>query len=176
MIGNKHVTDYKERIAQALGKDFKGAESVFVAELKGVKGGELVQLRREMKAIGGRFLVVKNSLAKIALEKTDYKPLAELLKGTIGLGLSGEDAIACSKMLVGFAKNRETFIIKGALLDGSLVGPTEIKTLAALPSREVLLTQLVSTLQSPIRGLAFVLNENIRKLACLLNEIANKKK
>jgi len=171
MEKKKKVSDTKGRMVKALVEEAKAAEYIFDTELGGVRANDLITLRRQLNDIGGEFVVVKNSLAKRALEESDYTPLVELLKGTIGLGLCSSDAVACSKVLTAFAKGREAFVIKGAMLDGQLIGHDDVKVLAALPSREVLLTRIVSTMQAPIRGLAYVLNENIRKLAYILNEI-----
>ena len=147
-------------------------ESVVVAKVEKVSTRDLNQLRR---SLNGSFYVVKNSLCRIAFREKGWADLEKALEGTCAVSPIEGDVAAAAKLLVQFAKDHEGFVLKGGVLTGQVVDAKELKSLAALPSRQALLSQLAGIMQSPLRNLAFVMNAPIRGLAIALAAVAKKK-
>ena len=116
--------------------------------------------------------------ASVRLKKAKLEDFTDLIngsEGSAGIAFTKDDAISCTKSIVKFEKETETFKIQGALFEGEKISLDRLKEIAALPSREELLAKIVGGLQSPIYGIVFVLKENLRKLTSLLSEISKKK-
>jgi large subunit ribosomal protein L10 len=120
-------------------------------------------------------VVVKNTLALIALKDSPMIALREQFAGPTAVAYNATDAVALAKALTKFAKDTPSVRFKGAMLDGQIVAATEIQSIAALPSRNELIAKLLWVMQSPIRGLATVLQANIRNIAVVLSEIAKQR-
>ncbi len=174
-VAIKESKNFRELIVKELVNKFKKSQTIVVSSFSGLKNKELEELRKSLKSASSDYIVVKNTLSKQAVKKVKLDDLADLFEGSVGIAFSGEDAVAFAKSLVKFEKSFESFKIKGGIFEGQTVTVQRLKEIAALPSKELLLAKLVGNLQSPIYGLVFVLKENMRKLAVLLNEI-NKKK
>ena len=114
-------------------------------------------------------------MCALAFKKIGAENLKDLLKGTCGVGVSKNDPVAVSKILVDFSKENEKFVLKGAYIDGIIVPAGTIKELAATPPKEVLLTKLVISLNSPISGIVCTLSGIVSKLVYALNSIKDKK-
>ena len=147
-------------------------ETVVVAKVERVPTRDLNRLRR---SLNGSFYVVKNSLCRVAFREKGWADLEKSLEGTCAVSPIEGDVVAAAKLLVQFAKEHEGFVLQGGLLTGQAMGAKELKSLAALPSRQALLAQLAGVMQSPLRGLAFVMNAPIRGLAIALAAVAKKK-
>ena len=147
-------------------------EGVVVAKLDQVPTRDLNQLRH---SLGGSFYVVKNSLCRIAFREKGWADLEKVLEGTCAISPIRGDVVALAKLLVQFQKDHQGFVLQGGVLTGQTLGAKELKTLAALPSRQVLLSQLAGVVQSPLRSLAFLLSAPIRGLAIALAAVAQKK-
>lgn len=155
-----------------LNGSLKGVDAVVVAKLVKVPTRDLNKLR---DSLDGSFYVVKNSLCRIAFREKGWTDLEKVLEGTCAISPIEGDAVAVAKLLVQFAKDHEGFVLQGGVLTGQTLGAKELKSLAALPTRQVLLSQLAGILQSPLRSLAFVANAPIRQLALVLSAVAKKK-
>ena len=148
------------------------AETVVVAKLERVPTRDLNRLRQ---SLNGSFYIVKNSLCRIAFREKGWADLEKVLEGTCAVSPVEGDVAAVAKLLVQFAKDHDGFVLQGGVLTGQTMGAKELKSLAALPSREVLLSQLAGIAQLPMRSLAVVLNAPIRSLAVVLAAVAKKK-
>jgi len=124
---------------------------------------------------GSEYIVVKNTLALIAVKDSPLKTLGEKFSGMTAVAYNTTDAVALAKALTKFAKDVPTVQFKGAMLNGQIVPATEIQNIANLPTRPELVSKLLFLMQSPIRGLATVLNANIRNIAVVLDQIAKQK-
>ena len=113
--------------------------------------------------------MVKNTLAKRAVQDTAVSGLAAFFEGPTAVAISATDPVAAAKALSAWAKGRPTFTIKGGAVEGRVVGPAEIANLAELPSREVLLGRVAGVFQAPIAGLARVLAASLTGLASVLS-------
>ena len=141
-------------IAAQLGK----AQSVIVAEYRGLDVGAVTELRSKARKSGLYLRVLKNSLARRAVKGTPFEMLSEQMIGPLMYGIS-QDPVAGAKVLQAFAKDNEKFVIRGGAMPNVLMSVKDVKALAALPSREELLAKLVGTLQAPIVKLVRTMNE-----------------
>ena len=162
----------RESWMRDLNQTLSTAEGVVVAKLDRVPTRDLNKLRH---SLDGSFYVVKNSLCRIAFREKGWTDLEKTLDGTCGISPVRGDIAALAKLLVQFQKEHDGFMLQGGVLTGQTLGSKELKTLAALPSKPVLLSQLAGLLQSPMRNLAFLMNAPIRQLALTLAALAQKK-
>lgn len=166
----------KNLIIRQIEKELDTRPAFFITQHVSVPAVSLDKLRAKLRAANSRYLVVKNSLGRKALEKEKFSGLSEQMTGACGFAFSSGDPVMSSKILIDFAKENEGFKVKSGFIDGALIGVDQVKTLASLPSREALLGQVAGVLQAPIRNLAVVLNASIRSLAVVLNAVSQKKK
>ena len=155
----------------AMGK----ATNAFLIDFKGITVPQVTELRKQVRETNSKYLVVKNTLALIAVKDSPLKQLEGAFSGPTAVAFNATDAVALAKALTKFAKDVPTVQFKGALLNGQAVPASQIQAIAALPSREQLIAKLLYLMQHPIRGLATVLQANIRKFAVVLDQIAKQK-
>ncbi len=147
------------------------AQSAVLTDFRGISVAELTELRVLLRKHAVQYKVVKNTLARMAVQDGALKELSKYLEGPTAVAVSRTDPVAPSKLLATWAKGREKFQIKGGVVEGRIVGPAELAALASLPSREVLLGRVAGVLQAPLRGLATVLAAPLRGLAIALNQV-----
>jgi large subunit ribosomal protein L10 len=135
-----------------------GAQSVIVAEYRGLNVERVTQLRSKARQSGVYLRVLKNTLARRAVKGTPYEKLAEQMVGPLMYGIS-QDPVAGAKVLSEFAKENELFVIKAGAMPNAVMSVQEIKALAQLPSREELIAKLLGTMQAPMAKLVRTLNE-----------------
>ena len=159
--------------AEKLGK----ASGVILAEYRGLSAGEIAQLRVELRKVDAQAEVIKNRIVRKAVEKDkpEYGSLSELLKGPLCTIFAYGDAAAACKTVLDFEKDHPSFKVAGGVVDSSAVGPAELKALADLPSKDVLLGQIVGSLVAPHRGLMGVMNGVSRQLVQVINAIKDTK-
>ena len=168
----------REQKAQAISEFTEGigsATNAFVLDFKGITVPQVTELRKQVRETGSEYVVIKNTLALIAVKDTPLTKLSGHFTGMTAVAYNTTDAVALAKVLTKFAKDVPTVQFKGAMLGGQVVAATEIQNIANLPSREELVSKLLYLLQSPIRGLATVLAANIRNLAVVIDQIAKQK-
>jgi large subunit ribosomal protein L10 len=135
-----------------------GAQSVIVAEYRGLNVERVTQLRSKARKSGVYLRVLKNTLARRAIKGTPFEKLSEQMVGPLMYGIS-QDPVAGAKVLSEFAKENELFVIKAGAMPNAMMSAQDIKALAQLPSREELLATLLGTLQAPMAKLVRTLNE-----------------
>ncbi|PIU24373.1 50S ribosomal protein L10 [Candidatus Berkelbacteria bacterium CG08_land_8_20_14_0_20_39_8] len=162
----------KEQLAK-LNDQFGSRKAVFV-DYQGLSVFEMENLRNALEEKGVTFGVVKNTLAKIALEKLGIEIENEILKKPIAVAFS-DDEVMSSKELKGFSKNHEKMEILGGVIDDQFVPTATINALALLPSREELYTKVVGSIAAPISGMVNVLAGNIRGLVSVLKQYSDQK-
>jgi large subunit ribosomal protein L10 len=173
---NAKVLEEKKAALAALAEQIKNASAGVLVDYKGINVADDTKLRRELRAAGVEYAVVKNTLLRFAIEEVGFDALAPVLKGPTALATSAADPVAPAKILNEYArKSNGKFQIKAGFVEGRVVTPVEVGTLADLPPREVLLARMLGGLNAPISGLVNVLNGNIRGLAVALAAIAEKK-
>ena len=141
-------------IAAQLGK----AQSVIVAEYRGLDVGAVTDLRAKARKSGLYLRVLKNTLARRAVKGTPFEKLSEQMVGPLMYGIS-QDPVAGAKVLSAFAKDNEKFVISGGAMPNVLMSVKDVKALAAMPSRDELLAKLVGTMQAPVVKLVRTMNE-----------------
>lgn len=160
------VAQLESKVAQA--------KALVLADYRGLSVADIQKLRAQIRTAGGTLTVAKNTLLKIALKN---EGLAPALQGPTALILALEDTLAPIKALVDFATAHALNLPtpKAGLLDDRVLTAEDIKSLAALPSRDQLIAQLISSLQTPAYGLVTVLQGNLRSLVYALSAVKNKK-
>ncbi len=155
-----------------------GARTFFLVDYQGLSAGDLHKLRAQVRAAGGRLLVAKNTLIDVVLKEQGVEGFEETLTGPTALVLVDEDPVAPAKALSDHAKAhaKDLPLSKGAFLQGSVVGPEALARIAKLPTREVLLSQLVGVLQAPLSQLVGVLGAPPQNLVTVFNNYADKLK
>ena len=133
-------------------------------------------LRNKLRDAEVSYQVVKNRLAKRAAAEAGISGLDEHLVGPTAIAFTSEDPIAPAKILQDFADEDDTFSIKSGFMDGQILSPDEIEALSKLPSREELLGKVLGSVQSPMYGLAGVLNGLLRNLVGVIGAIEEKQK
>jgi large subunit ribosomal protein L10 len=161
------ISDFSEGIGTAT--------NAFVLDFKGITVPQVTELRKQVRESGSEYIVVKNTLALIAVKDSPLTKLSGHFSGMTAIAYNTTDPVALAKVLTKFAKDVPTVQFKGALLAGQVVAANEIQNIANLPSREELLSKLLYLMQHPIRGLAVVLNGTIRNIAVVLDQIAKQK-
>lgn len=164
----------KKQIVSELAESLKTAHTGVIVDYKGITVEDDTKLRGQLRESGSQYKVVKNTLLRLALKEAGIAGLDDVLQGTTALAVNKEDYVAPAKVLAGFAEKNEKFRIKAGFIDGKSAGPDEIKRLASLPPKEVLVAQALSGLNAPITGLVTVLNGTIRGLVVALGAIAEK--
>ncbi|OUM89116.1 MAG: 50S ribosomal protein L10 [Bacillus thermozeamaize] len=144
----------KVKLVEALTEQLKNNSCVLLADYRGLTVAEMTELRKQLREAGVEFKVVKNTLTRRAAAAAEIEGLEQYLVGPTAIAFSREDVVAPAKILTKFAKEHEELEIKGGLVEGKVVSLDEIKALADLPSREGLLSMLLSVLQAPIRNFA----------------------
>lgn len=131
------------------------AQTLVMAEYRGITVADLTKLRVEARKAGATVNVLKNTLARRALAGTPFEVAAEQMTGPLIYGFS-EDAVAAAKVVVEFAKTNDKMVLRGGVYAGKPLDVNGVKSLASIPSKEVLLSQLLGLMQSPVSRLARV--------------------
>jgi len=151
------------------------SKAVFVIDYRGLTVAQITRLRRKLRELGTDYKVVKNTLTRLAAQDTDAQALDPYLSGPSALAFAKEDPVATAKALSDFARESRVLEVRGGVLGGKPLGPDDVKALADLPPREVLLAQVVGGIQAPIAGFVFVLQGTLRKLVYALDAVRQKK-
>jgi len=148
----------KKAIVAEVSAQVASAQAIIIAEYRGIEVGKMTQLRAKTRESGIYFRVIKNSLVRRAVADTPYAGLAKHMIGPLAYGI-GTDPVAAAKVLHEFSKDNEKFVIKVGAIGEHVMSRDEITALAALPSREELLSRLLGTMQAPIAKFVQTLNE-----------------
>lgn len=153
----------------------EGAKSIVLADFTGLNVKDISELRRICRASGVRFRVAKNTLAKRTFAELGYEGIAVLLDGPTAVAVSSKDEVLPAQILKKFADDYELPRLKGGYVQGRVLSAEQVRRLAVLPGREVLLGQAVGAVQAPLRGLVSVLNASLRDLVTVLKAVQDKK-
>ncbi len=147
------VLESKKAVVSEIQEKMTASQSTVVVEYRGLTVAEVTELRRSLRAEGIEFKVYKNSMSQRAAEAAGFNELTEQLTGPTAIAFS-DDAVASSRVLAKFAKKHDKLVLKGAIVEGKVVGVDTIKELSSLPNREGMLSMLLSCLQAPVRSFA----------------------
>jgi large subunit ribosomal protein L10 len=148
----------RQETVESLTEQFRGSPNLYVTDFSGLNVLRLTEFRRRLRAAGVSYVVVKNTLAQRALAANSVTALDDYLAGPTGLVLAGRDPVPAAKVLADFVREFEKPAIKIGLVDGRPVTSDQVKRLASLPPRDVLLSQLAGAMQAPVAQLGGLLN------------------
>ena len=165
----------KEDLVGVYSEGLAKAPHAFLISYQGIKVNDVTELRERVRASGGRYEVVKNTLALRAIEGKPLGALSETFTGAIAVVYTEADPVAVAKTLTEFAKTVPAVVFRGGIVDGKPIAANEVEQIAKLPSREELIAKLLFLLQSPISRLVRTLNAIPRELVVVLDQVAQKK-
>lgn len=167
----------KEAVISSLKENFETSSASFVVGVNGLTVSQFETLKKDLRKEGGSLKVTKVRLMKRALDGASYaQDLEPFLKEQIALVFAKQEAPSVAKVLCGFAKDHEKFAIVAGCMEDAVIDSAAVKTIASLPSREVLLAQLAGTLNAPIVGFASVLHQMLARLVYALKAVEEQKK
>ncbi|MBQ7466967.1 MAG: 50S ribosomal protein L10 [Clostridia bacterium] len=155
----------KKVVVEEIKNYAKDAKTIVLVDYKGLTVAEVSELRNAFRKAGATYKVYKNRLMKIAFESLGIKFDDSLLEGTTAVAFHSEDAIAPAKIAVDGENKYKALTVKASWYDGKQLDANETKKLASIPSKEVLVAQLVGLLTMPMRGLAVAISEIAKKNA-----------
>ncbi len=161
MPSNKILAE-KQQIVNELTERIKNAKSGVIVSYMGLNVQDDTALRRELRKNGVEYSVVKNTLTRMAAKNVGYDALSDVFNGTTALATS-EDFTAPAKVICEFAKKHENLVVKAGFIDGEILDVDGVVELSKIPSREGLIAKLLGSIQSPLYGLAYVLQAKIDK-------------
>ena len=165
----------KEIMLNQLLKTLEGSNYIFFAKFKGISSSDINELRRKLDKSAERVVAVKNSLAKIVLERINAQDAFNFLEGQVLMTTGKNEPQVVSKILVDFAKDKENFELKGVFIDQKVFQKQFVKDLAALPSKEQLIASVVGGIKGPINGFVLGLGQVLRSLVNVLDQVQKSK-
>ena len=166
--------EQKKAIVSSISEKMKSSCAGVLVNYQGINVEDDTKLRKELREAGIEYMIAKNTLLKRAAEDAQIEGLDPYLEGATAIALSNSDYVAASKILCKFAESHDFFKIKSGFIDSKVIESKEVSNLAKLPSREVLVAQVLGGLNVPISGFATVLNGTLKGLVVALNAIAEK--
>ena len=165
----------KKQVMENLKDKLQKANGVIVTEYQGLNVGDLNDLRSKLRKVSCEYHIIQNTLLHLASQNSDYTAIDDTLKGPTAVCFVYGDPVAPAKVIMDFKKDHEKLKVKAGLIEKKVVNEKELKSLASLPSRQVLLSMLVSRLQAPVANLVYVLNAPLSKIVQVLDGISKKK-
>jgi large subunit ribosomal protein L10 len=166
----------RNQIIERLESEFSEAKGIYLTNIDKIDVNKITQLRAELRKNDLTYVVVKNSLARIAAERTGKGEICSYLKGPTGVVIAKNEPTIPAKIIKNFRKeNKDLLDIKAAYVEGALFDAEQTERLADIPSRDVLLSQLLSVMQAPIANLAGVLGGILTKFVGTLEAVKTKK-
>ena len=161
--------DQKKKFVKDFKDIFNNVGILVVTHYSGLKTTQTDELRTKIKEVGGRFVIVKNSLMKIILKEHKSKEFKELFNGPVALAYS-EDEVSAAKIAVNFSKENDKLLILGGIMGDKFLEQKDVLEIATLPSLDEIRAKLVSLIQTPARNIAYALKFSANKLARVFNE------
>ena len=155
--------ELKQPIVAEISEAIKDAQSVVLVDYRGLTVEQDTNLRKQLREAGVTYKVYKNTMMNFAFKGTDFEGLAPYLEGPSAVAISTTDATAPARILAKFAKDAKALEIKAGVVEGLVYDAKGMQTIAQIPSREELLSELLGSLQSPITNFARVMNQLAEK-------------
>jgi large subunit ribosomal protein L10 len=168
------IQQYKADAVSGLKEWFGQSEDFFFADYRGLTVEQISELRGKLRDLGAEIKVVKNAFAKIAFKEMGNEGLADYFVGPTAVTISTKEAGPVAKALLEFEKD-SPIAVKGGLVGGNVFDPQEVEAYSKLPTRDELISMLMSTMQAPVRNVMLVLNGVTTKLVRTLQAVADKK-
>ena len=151
--------DIKQPIVDEIKEKIDGAKSVVLVDYRGLTVAQDTELRREARKAGVTYKVYKNTMVKRAIEGTEFESLSDSLEGPTAVVISKDDATAPARVIAEVAKKASKLEFKTGVVEGTLYDAKGLETVSKIPSREVLLSKFLGSIQSPITNFARVINQ-----------------
>lgn len=164
----------KVQVIEEIKEKISSSQSMVLVDYRGLNVAQLTELRKRYREAGVDYKVYKNTMMRFAFKELGLEEFNEFLKGPSGVAFGMNDPVSAAKISTEFAKTNDKLEIRAGIVDGKVIGVEGVKALAELPSREVLVAQVLGGLNAPIQGFANVLQGTIRGLAIVLNAIVEK--
>ncbi len=155
---SEKVLESKKAVVSAITDRLKNAQAGVIADYRGLTVAQDTELRKQLREAGVEYSIVKNTLTRFAANEVGLGELDPVLHGPTALATSDSDVVAPAKILVEFAKNNEQLEIKAGFVDGKVIDAEEVKVYASIPSKEVLISKMMGSLQAPISSLVRALD------------------
>ena len=173
------IREQKEAIVSGLKEQLSNASGAVITSYRGLTVAQDTELRRELRAAGVEYHVVKNTMVRLAVQGTELEALTDVLEGTTALAVSS-DAVAPAKIICEFIKKNKleeagVLQVKAGVVEGKVINVDEVKAHADLPSREELIAKLLGSMQAPISGTVNVLQGVIRNAVYVLEAVRKQK-
>lgn len=157
------IRQEKEQLVQSIVERIEKSKSVVLADYRGLNVSEDTELRSKLREAGVEYQVLKNTMTSRAVAQLNLSDLDQYLAGPTAVAFGYEDAVTAAKILHDFAREHKALELKGGIVEGRIVSGEELAEIAKLPSREGLLSMLLSVLQAPMRNFAYVLSQVAEK-------------
>lgn len=151
---SEKVLQQKQQLVAEVAEKLKECTATVLTDYRGLTVAQVTELRKQLREAGVEYRVLKNTLVRRATAIAELPELDEHLTGPTAIAFSKEDAVTPAKVIAEFAKQHDALKVKAGVVEGKVVGVDQIKELASLPSREGLLSMLLSVLQAPMRNFA----------------------
>ena len=174
------VTEQKKAIVANLKEILTSSQGTVITSYKGLTVAQDTALRVELRKAGVSYHVIKNTMTRIAAQEAGFEGMIQYLEGTTALAYSADDAVAPAKIISEFIKknnlaDEEKLVIKGGIVDGQVVTAEEVKAIASLPSREVLIGKLLGSIQAPLSNTVGVMGSMLRSIVTVLDAVRKQK-
>ena len=174
------VTEQKKAIVANLKDILTSSKGAVITSYKGLTVAQDTALRVELRKAGVSYHVIKNTMTRIAAQEAGFEGMIQYLEGTTALAYSADDAVAPAKIISEFIKknnlaDEEKLVIKGGIVDGQVVTAEEVKAIASLPSREVLIGKLLGSIQAPLSNTVGVMGSMLRSIVTVLDAVRKQK-
>ncbi len=176
-MAEKYGRKVRELMIREMKGIFSGKKGFIISSIENVKASEIDELRKNMRRSGTRYMVIKNRLAKLALEEAGISELFDAVneEKILGVGIVEEDSVQVAKLLMQFSKKNKGFKVSTGYLEGQPLAAEKIKELSELPSRERLIAMVIGMMNAPITSFAGVLSSLLRNILYALNAVKEKK-
>ncbi len=165
----------KEKVVDEIAEKMTQAKGVYLADYKGLNVEEISDLRNKLREAEVEFKVVKNTLARLSVNKVGYEGLLPYLNGPTAMAFALADPVVGAKVLAEFAKKNDKLQLKACVFDGVVYGEERVKEIAQLPSKEEIHAQTVGMISAPLRSLMNILTGTLSAIVNVLDQIKEQK-
>jgi len=153
------IREEKVALVNEIAEKLQNSVSTIVTDYRGLTVAEVTELRKRLREAGVEFRVLKNTMTRRAADQVNLSEINEFLVGPSAIAFSTEDVVAPAKILNDFAREHKALELKAGIVEGKVIGQAEVTALAELPSRDGLLSMLLSVLQAPMRNFAYAVKQ-----------------
>jgi large subunit ribosomal protein L10 len=174
------VTEQKKAIVANLKEILTSSKGAVITSYKGLTVAQDTALRVELRKAGVTYHVIKNTMTRIAAKEAGLDDMIPFLEGTTAMAYSADDAVAPAKVISEFIKKNnlaeeEKLVVKGGIVEGKVVSADEVKAIASLPSREILIGKLLGSMQAPVSNTVGIMGNMVRSIVNVLDAIRKQK-